>query len=40
MVDKTMILRKLADLEVYFDQLSEYSETLSSTTMIKWILQS
>ena len=25
MVDKTLILRKLADLEVYYDQLSEYS---------------
>ena len=25
MVDKTLILRKLADLETYFNQLSEYS---------------
>ena len=25
MVDKTLILRKMADLETYFDQLSEYS---------------
>lgn len=39
MVDKTLILRKLADLEIYFDQLSEYANITVKKYGENWKIQ-
>ena len=39
MVDKTLILRKMADLETYFNQLSEYSNLTVKEYGEEWKVQ-